>query len=389
MGPVLAAAAVTSLFLGASDVLEQGGPPAFVDKATNPIANKMPPINFTSVFNELSKDKLDIIRGLDGKMALKFSNSDGRIDLSSPVRSGNINTKLQAINPLDERAAGVVALSQAMGRLTASIEEMENTNPYLIEQNQDLINSFRESSTKAIDRGFDFRQYAIDQKLSKMGLGESSTAFGVQVALAREKANSYSELELKQAELAQGLKQQSLSNLHQRGDMIGKNAGIELEKFNSESRNHLANEQLRQQQAIAEKEFEFKNEEQRLGTEFANRNMSEQRRRHMAELGVSMMSGGNQQAISAQQTDNNSIAQQNQAQYAQFDRTPSDPWKDLGMNFVGNTMGAITGGMTGGSMGGASNSFNTNPWNNSGNTASAGTTGWNSNATKLVGNQWS
>jgi|TARA_R110000744_G_scaffold94223_3_gene181948 hypothetical protein len=342
-------------------------PPRLQSQASNPIANKMPPINFTSVFDELSKDKLDIIRGLDGKMALKFSNSDSRIDLSSLVRSGNINTKLQAINPLDERAAGVVALSQAMGRLTASIEEMEKTSPYLIEQNQDLINSFREASTKAIDRGFDSRQYAIDQKLAKMGLGESSTAFGVQVALAREKSNSYSELELKQAELAQGLKQQSLSNLHQRGDMIGKNAGIELEKFNSESRNHLANEQLRQQQAIAEKEFEFKNEEQRLGTEFANRNMSEQRRRHMAELGVSMMSGGNQQAISAQQTDNNSVHMQNNDQLNRFKNMNTPLEHKIGRQLLGNLVGSATSAATGG----VSNLFNTNPWNNSNNTASS------------------
>ena len=360
-------------------------PPRVQTQANNPISNKFQPINFTSVFDELSKDKLDIIRGLDGKMALKFSNSDSRIDLSSPVRSGNINTKLQAINPLDERAAGVVALSQAMGRLTASIEEMENTNPYLIEQNQDLINSFREASTKAIDRGFDSRQYAIDQKLAKMGLGESSTAFGVQVALAREKANSYSELELKQAELAQGLKQQSLSNLHQRGDMIGKNAGIELEKFNSESRNHLANEQLRQQQAIAEKEFEFRNEEQRLGTEFANRNMLEQRRARMAELGVNMMSGGNQQAISAQQTDNNAMSQQNNDQLNRFKNMNTPLEHKIGRQLLGNLVGPATGA----AIGGVTNLFNTNPWNNPDNTASAGTTGWSPNATKLVGNKWS
>ena len=83
-------------------------PPAPITQATNPIANKFQPINFTSIFDEISKDKLDIIRGLDGKLSLKFGNNDSRIDLNSPVRAGNVNTRLPAINPINERAAGVV-----------------------------------------------------------------------------------------------------------------------------------------------------------------------------------------------------------------------------------------------------------------------------------------
>jgi len=334
-------------------------PPAAINQANNPIANKFQPINFTSIFDELSKDKLDIIRGMDGKIALKFGNNDSRIDLNAPVQSRSVSNRLPTITPINERAAGVVALSQAMTRLGNSIEQMENTSPYLIQQNQELINSFRDASTKAIDRGFDFRQYAIDQKLTKMGLNNSSTAFGTQVALAREKANAYSDLELKQAELAQGLKQQSLANLHQRGDLLGKNAQVELGKFNSESQAELANQELIQKQAIAEKDIEFKNEEQRLGTEFANRNMLEQRRARMAELGVNILNNGNQQAISAQQTDNNAISQQNTANLNQFALKPSNPWKDMAMNTIGNIATATTGGMTGGG-----NMFKTNPWNN-------------------------
>lgn len=372
MGPALPFMAVAAAFAATDDGLMPDKPPPVINQAPNPIAHKFEPINFTSVFDELSKDKLDIIRGMDGKLNLKFSNSDGRIDLSTPVRAGNVSTKLPAINPLDERAAGVVALSQAMGRLTTSVEEMERANPYLIEQNQGLINSFREASTRAIDRGFDFRQHAIDQKLSKMGLGESSTAFGVQVALAREKANAYSDLELKQAELAQGLKQQSLSNLHQRGDLLGKNAGVELEKYNSESRNQLANQQLIQQQAVAEKELELKNEEQRIATDFGNKKMADERRKNMAQLGLYGMTNNNQQSILAQGTDNNAIAQQNNANLNQFALKPSNPWKDMAMDTIGNIAGAVTGGISGGKS--------SDP--------SVGTTGWNQNSTKLVGNKW-
>jgi hypothetical protein len=373
MGPALPFMAVAAAFAATDDGLMPDKPPPVITDAAHPIANKMPPIDFTSVFDELSKDKLDIIRGLDGKLNLKFSNDDSRIDLTAPVQSRGVDSRLPVINPINERAAGVVALSQAMSRLSGAVEQMENTNPYLIQQNQELINSFRTASTQAIDRGFDFRQHAISQKLSKMGLGESSTAFGVQVSLAREKANAYSQRELQEAQLAQGLKQQSLANLHQRGDLLGKNAAIEQNKFNAESQAELANQELIQKQALAQKDIEFKNEEQRLGTEFANRKMAEQRRMQMAELGVNMFNNSNNQAINAQGVDNTGVAQQNNANLNQFALKPSNPWKDMAMDTIGNIAGAVTGGISGGKS--------SDP--------SVGTTGWNPGSTKLVGKQWS
>tara|TARA_B110000908_G_C10264469_1_gene462336 strand:+ start:4421 stop:5533 length:1113 start_codon:yes stop_codon:yes gene_type:complete len=359
MGPVLAVAAVAAAFAATDDGLMPDKPPPVITSAANPVASKFKPINFTSIFDEISKDKLDIIKGLDGKLNLQFSNSNSRIDLNSPVQSRAVNTRLPAINKLSERASSVVALSEAMTRLGNSIEQMESTSPYLIEQNQEFINSFRTASESAIARGFDFRQYAIDQKLAKHGLDNSSTAFGVQVALAREKANAYSDLELKQAELAQGLKQQSLANLHQRGELLDKNAGVELNRFAAESQNQLANEDMTQKQAMNERQLELQNEEQRLSTEFANRNELEQRRTRMAELGLNAFNQSNQQAISAQGVDNNAIAAQNNAQYAAFDRKPSNPWKDMAMDTIGNIAGSVTGSMTGGA-----NSFSSNPWNN-------------------------
>ena len=66
-----------------------------------------------------------------------------------------------------------------------------------------------------------------------------------------------------------------------------------------------------------------------------------------------------QQAIGAQGVDNNAIAAQNNAQYAAFDRKPSNPWKDMAMDTIGNIAGSVTGSMTGGA-----NSFSSNPWNN-------------------------
>jgi hypothetical protein len=176
-----------------------------------------------------------------------------------------------------------------------------------------------------------------------MGLNNSSTAFGTQVALAREKANAYSDLELKQAELAQGLKQQSLANLHQRGDLLGKNAAIEQNKFNAESQVQLANQELIQKQAIAEKDIEFKNEEQRLGTEFGNRKMADERRKNMAELGVHLLGQGNQQAITAQQTDNNSVHMQNHDQLNRFKNMNAPLEHKIGRKILGDVVGFATG----------------------------------------------
>ena len=108
-------------------------------------------------------------------------------------------------------------LNQEVEKVQSSFEQLEQTSPYLIPQNQEFINSYKTAVNNALDRGFDFRQQAIDTKLSKMGLSNSSTALGVQVALAREKANAFAEAELKQAELAQGLKQQAIGNIMNRG----------------------------------------------------------------------------------------------------------------------------------------------------------------------------
>lgn len=358
------AAIAGSVALGATGAfLASGGhePPPVIDQAPNPIANRFPPIDFTSIFDEISRDRLEIIRGTDGRLNLRFSNDSGRIDLDAPVQSRDINTRLPAINRLSQRASEVVALSQAMTRLGNEIEQMENTSPYLIAQNQELINSFRRASEQALDRGFDFRQYAIDQKLAKYGLDNSSTAFGVQVALAREKANAYADLELKQAELAQGLKQQSLANLHQRGQLLGENANVELNRFTAESQNQLANEEMTQRQVFAERQLEGQNEERRLATEFGNRRLADARRQRMAQLGLNVFNSGNSHALSARGIDNSAIAQANADQLNRYDRD-RDPLHDLGMQIVGNIAGNATSSIMGGSFG--TSGFNANPFNN-------------------------
>jgi hypothetical protein len=310
------------------------------------IANQYKPINFASVMDELSGDQLEIIRGTDGRVSLGFRNTRGRISLED-----SLNINLPAVRQIrgrniDERAVEVIALSQAMTRLGGAIEQMENTSPYLIEQNQDLINSYRSAVTGALDRGFDFKQQSIDQKLTKMGLAKSSTAIGAQIALAREKANAYAEFELKNAQLAQDLKQQAIGNLHQRGQLLNQQANTELNRFGIETSNQLqlreqdmradlATQALEQQRAIAQTGFEFDKTRQIEG-----------RRNVMLEAGTNLFNQGNQHSIHARAVDNNAISDANRAQYARYDMT-SNPGGELLNTFVGslvssagNTLGA-------------------------------------------------
>lgn len=306
--------------------------------------------------DSLTGDQLDIIRGTDGKVALTFGNNSGRIDLDRPVDAGNVNVNLPALRQIrgrniDERAVEVVALSQAMTRLGAAIEQMEATSPYLIPQNQELITSYRNAVQGALDRGFDFRQQAIDQKLTKMGLINSSTAFGVQVSLAREKANAYAEAELKQAQLAEGLKQQAIGNLHKRGDQLTQQAGVELNRFATETSNQLQLrsqdmqadlevQRLEQQQAAAQAALQLQANQQRINTEFANKGILEGRRRNMLAAGTDLFNQGTSQAIGARQVENNAIANNNFVELERYGMR-ANPWGEMGAKFGTNLLGGL------------------------------------------------
>lgn len=325
-------------------------PPRLATEApeSQQIANKIPPINFASIMDSLTGDQLDIIRGVDGKVALTFGNNSGRIDLDRPVDARGVNINLPAVRQIrgrdiDERAVEVVALSQAMTRLGAAIEQMESTSPYLIPQNQELINSYRTAVEGALDRGFNFRQQSIDQKLTKMGLINSSTAFGVQVALAREKANTYAEAELKQAELAQGLKQQAIGNLNTRGQLLNAQANTELNRFATETSNQLqvrgqdmqsdlATQQLEQQQAATKATLQLQSNQQ-----------TEDRRRNMLAVGTDLFNQGTAHALGARQIENNAIANFNSAEINRFNAIPINPWKKFGYDQIGTFGGKMTG----------------------------------------------
>ena len=274
------------------------------------IASKYKPINFVSVMDNLMGDKLDIVRGVDGKISMNFTNPNGKTTRTSPERN------------VDERAAAVIVLSEAMTRLGTAIEEMERTSPYLIPQNQELIDSYKTAVNNALDRGFDFRQQAIDTKLSKMGLTNSSTALGVQVALARERANAMAEAELKQAELAQGLKQQAIGNLVTRGNMIQNQANTELARFGTETGNQM---QLRGQD---------------IQKEIALSTLDQDRQKFLAAAGLDALNTGNQQSINAGAVDASRVASFNNANLTKYSMT-SNPIAEAFGTFGGSLAGNL------------------------------------------------
>ena len=294
-------------------------PPAPIRElsASESIASKYTPINFVSIMDGLMGDKLDVVRGVDGKISMNFTNPNGRTARMSPERN------------IDERAVEVIALSEAMTRLGTAIEQLEATSPYLIPQNQELIDSYKTAVSSALDRGFDFRQQSIDGKLSKMGLTNSSTALGVQVALAREKANAMAEVELKQAELAQGLKQQAIGNLALRGKLMNDQANTELARFSTETTNQM---QLRGQD---------------IQKEIALSTLDQDRQKFLIAAGIDALNTGNQQSINAGAVDSNRVAGLNNAQYQRYSMT-SNPMREMLGAFTSAASGGLGTALTGG-----------------------------------------
>lgn len=289
---------------------KQPPPPIRQLSASESIASKYTPINFVSIMDSLMGDKLDMVRGVDGKISMNFTNPNGRIARMSPERN------------IDERAVEVIALSEAMTRLGTAIEQLEATSPYLIPQNQELINNYKTAVNNALDRGFDFKQQAIGTKLSKMGLTNSSTALGVQVALARERAKAMAEAELKQAELAQGLKQQAIGNLMNRGKLMQDQANTELARFSNETGNQM---QLRGQD---------------IQKEIALSTLDQDRQKFLIAAGVDALNTGNQQSINARAVDANQIVGLNNAQYQRYSMT-SNPIREMVGTFTTAASGAL------------------------------------------------
>lgn len=320
-------------------------PPPVVNEApeNQQIANKLPPVNFAQIYDTLSGDSLQFVRGVDGKVSLQFGNNRNRISLDAPINTGTFNANLPAIRQIKvpeitKEAAAVIALSQAMQQLSGTIEQMERTNPELIPQNQGLLNSFRQAQQMALDRGFDIRQNNFDTKLAKAGLSLSSTALGVQVSLAREKAQAQAQANLEYYGLAQNLKQETIGNMFKRGDQIAQNAALELNRFGVETSNQLqqrgqdiqadiATQQLEQNRAATEADLNLKRNDQQINAEIARRQLQYNQGNRMATLGLDLINNSNQQALGARALENQAISNVNTATQNRY-QLQSNPMKE-------------------------------------------------------------
>lgn len=306
-------------------------PPPVVTQAPadQQIANKLPPVNFAQVYDTLSGNRLQIVRGIDGKMSVQFGSDRAKIPLDAPINTGFFNANLPAVKqiklpPVVKEAAAVIALSQAMQQLNGTIAQLEQTSPELIPQNQGLLDSFYQAQQMAIDRGFDIKQFEFDNKLAKAGLSLSSTALGVQVALAREKAQAQAQANLEFFGLAHNLKQDLLGNMFKRGDQMAQNAAIELNRYNSETSNllqergqdiqaDLATQQLEQNRAATLEDLNLRRNDQMINAEIARRQIESNDRARMATLGLDVINNGNQQALGARAIENQAISNVNTA----------------------------------------------------------------------------
>lgn len=323
------------------------------------LAPKLPTVNLVQVVDELSNNRLDLARSADGKIALKFAGSRDRVDLGAAINTGEFNGNLPPVRKITgrnitEEAAAVIALTQSMRQLIGTIEQVERTNPMLLEQNQGLLQNFRAAQQLALERNFDIKQNGVDAKLAKMGLLNSSTALGAQVFLARERADAQLNADLEYSTLAQNLKQQSLDNMYKRGDQLANTANVELGRFATETRNQLemraqdmqaqqAEQQLEQARAYNQGQLQLARNDQLIQAELGRRNLiagqEANNRNTLLNAGLNLLNSGNEQAIGARSVDNQAINNANQWQYQKYAMT-SNPWQNAAAIGFGNFLGS-------------------------------------------------
>ena len=347
------------------------------------IAPEFKPINTMSWFDDISGEQFSFIRDKEGNLTVNTKDISGRPNVYDPISMNNVNIALPEVGDLREfnnrYAASVIALTQELRSLNDTIQVIENTAPELIPQNKELIDSFKAASKRAMDKGFDIKRNGIDKRLTEMGLLNSSTALGSQIALARERVDSEINNRFQTAELANKAKQQTLVNQYQLGQQIVQMAGVELNRYNSESQNELAargqdltREGLIQQRGAEQARLNLSLEQTRIANELATRQLraTVMNARNPTNAAVHMITNTNEQAIKATGADNNAMHHLNLAEIghgqANIDRfkanqaAQTDPLGRLlnvgagaflggGMSSLGTSLGAAWGNKLGGS----------------------------------------
>jgi len=331
-------------------------------------APEFKPINTMRWMDSITGEEFAFIRDKKGNLNVNIRDTDNnRINVDTPIIMNNINTTLPEVGDLApfnmKYAAAVVDLTNRMRGLQNTITVMENTAPELIAQNKPIIDAFRQASQRAMDKGFDIRRNGIDRKLAQMGLTNSSTALGSEIALAKQRVDAEIMNSLQTAELGQKTKQQSLSNLFELGKNLVNEGTIELNRYNSESQNELTarqqdlgREQLVQNKNIEQARLNIAQEQMRISVEQANRNnrLNLMQARNPSNTATSLLLNSNNQALSAMQGDNSAMHNLNMSQIshqnAETSRfqtnqaAQSDPMGQILNTAVGAGLGAFTGG---------------------------------------------
>ena len=323
----LAGAAAGAAFSGGDD--DEAPPIDRTKYQPQQIAPEFKPINAMNWFDNISGEQFSFIRDREGNLTVNTKDISGRSSVYSDIPVNNVNITLPEVANLpnfeNKYAAAVSILTQELRDLSNTITIIENTAPELIPQNRELIDSFKQASKRAIDKGFDIKRNGMDKKLREMGIINSSTALGSEIALARERVDSEITNKFQTAELSNKAKQQTLASQYQLGQQIVQTAGVELTKYDAESRNELnargqdlGKEQLVQQRGSEQVRFNLASEQMRINTELARRQLqaSVMQARNPTQAAVSMITNSNQQAIQASSSDNQAMHNLNIAEIA-------------------------------------------------------------------------
>lgn len=302
-----------------------------------------------------------------GEIRLSFKDLSGKPAIDAPIDYNDVNTSLPSIKDLPafnmRYAAAVSNLTANLRQLSNTIENVSNTNPELIAQNQGLINSFKQAQKQALNRNFDIKKSGLDLQLAKMGLSNSSTAIGTQINLLRERQEAEVNNAFKTSQLAQGLKQETLQNMFTLGNQIMNEAGVELNKYGQESRNELVargqdqdQERMIQERASRQVGYDLAKNDQIINSELGRRQLrlAQSTSRNLPALALGFANNSNQQALAAAgltaQTNlglqQNQLAksglEQQQFQYQQ--QAKPDLFGNLFSTGLGAAVGAATGG---------------------------------------------
>lgn len=338
------------------------------------VAPEFKPINSMNWFDNISGEQFSFVRDREGNLTVNTRDLSGREAVDTPINMNAVNANLPEVGNLaqfnNRYAAAVATLTGELRNLSNTISVIENTAPELIAQNRPMIDAFKEASQRAMDKGFDIRRNGIDKRLREMGLYNSSTALGAEIALARERVDTEINRNLQVAELGNKTKQQTLATQFQLGQQIVNQAVVEMNKYNSESQNELTargqdlgREQLVQQRGSEQARLNMQQEQMRIATELSSRQLriGLMQQRNPTNAAVSMITNTNQQAIQAAGSDNTAMHNRNlaeiglgQAETQRFQANQaaqSNPMGQLLMTGAGAALGGMGGGL-GSSLGG-------------------------------------